>query len=192
MAVAYSITGLESSYGSESGLGRIRDEGRRFSRARARRLTIEDQPEPKPGPGELVLRVKSCGICGSDLHAADLPPGLPAGHGDGPRVRGRGGRGRRRREGARGSRAIACARCRRSAAASAAPVSRVTWFCVTSMRGTGLGQVPGAYAEYVLAGAAESLRLPAGVTLSRGRAGRAALGRPARGERGDSSSRASA
>ena len=42
-------------------------------------LTIEDQPEPKPGPGEIVLRVKSCGICGSDLHAAELPPGLPPG-----------------------------------------------------------------------------------------------------------------
>ena len=27
-------------------------------------LTIEEQPEPKPGPGEIVLRVKSCGICG--------------------------------------------------------------------------------------------------------------------------------
>ena len=42
-------------------------------------LTIEERPDPKPGPGELVLQVKSCGICGSDLHAASLPPGLPAG-----------------------------------------------------------------------------------------------------------------
>src|SRR5215510_14165322 len=42
-------------------------------------LTIETLADPKPGPGELVLKVKSCGICGSDLHAASLPPGLPPG-----------------------------------------------------------------------------------------------------------------
>jgi threonine dehydrogenase-like Zn-dependent dehydrogenase len=29
---------------------------------------LRDVEEPKPGPGEVVLRVRSCGICGSDLH----------------------------------------------------------------------------------------------------------------------------
>lgn len=30
---------------------------------------VEDVPVPGPGPGEVLLRVASCGICGSDLHA---------------------------------------------------------------------------------------------------------------------------
>lgn len=30
---------------------------------------VEDVPVPGPGPGEVSLRVASCGICGSDLHA---------------------------------------------------------------------------------------------------------------------------
>jgi 2-desacetyl-2-hydroxyethyl bacteriochlorophyllide A dehydrogenase len=34
----------------------------------AGRIEIEDAPRPTPGPGEVVVRVRSCGICGSDLH----------------------------------------------------------------------------------------------------------------------------
>src|SRR3990170_2985421 len=32
------------------------------------RLELVDVPEPEPGPGELKLRVRYCGVCGSDLH----------------------------------------------------------------------------------------------------------------------------
>ena len=32
---------------------------------------IEDVPEPVPGPTDVLLRVEYCGICGSDLHAAE-------------------------------------------------------------------------------------------------------------------------
>ncbi len=32
------------------------------------RLVVEDAPRPTPGPGEVVVRVRNCGICGSDLH----------------------------------------------------------------------------------------------------------------------------
>lgn len=31
-------------------------------------LIIEDRPEPVPGPHEVVVRVKSVGVCGSDVH----------------------------------------------------------------------------------------------------------------------------
>ncbi len=31
-------------------------------------FTIEDRPMPVPGPGEVLLRTRLCGICGSDLH----------------------------------------------------------------------------------------------------------------------------
>jgi (R,R)-butanediol dehydrogenase/meso-butanediol dehydrogenase/diacetyl reductase len=31
-------------------------------------IRIEDVPEPKAGPGQVKVKVKACGICGSDLH----------------------------------------------------------------------------------------------------------------------------
>jgi threonine dehydrogenase-like Zn-dependent dehydrogenase len=37
---------------------------------RNKKLTVEDVPKPKPGPGQVLARVRACGICGSDLHAA--------------------------------------------------------------------------------------------------------------------------
>jgi (R,R)-butanediol dehydrogenase / meso-butanediol dehydrogenase / diacetyl reductase len=33
-----------------------------------RQVPIEDVPDPTPGPKDIVLEVKACGICGSDLH----------------------------------------------------------------------------------------------------------------------------
>lgn len=43
---------------------------------RAQTFTVEPRPVPVPGPGEVLLRVRRCGICGSDLHlfrhAADI------------------------------------------------------------------------------------------------------------------------
>ncbi len=33
-------------------------------------LKIEEVPVPQPGPGEVLIEVKSCGICGSDVHMA--------------------------------------------------------------------------------------------------------------------------
>ncbi len=44
-------------------------------------LRIEEVPVPTPGPGELLVEVKACGVCHTDLHAAagDWPvkPSLP-------------------------------------------------------------------------------------------------------------------
>ncbi len=34
-------------------------------------LELTDLPTPSPGAGELLVRVKSCGICGSDVHGYD-------------------------------------------------------------------------------------------------------------------------
>ncbi len=31
-------------------------------------FVIEERPQPVPGPGEVLLRTRLCGICGSDLH----------------------------------------------------------------------------------------------------------------------------
>jgi len=47
-------------------------------------ITVEDRPVPRPGPDELVIRVHSCGICGSDIHQLrdgwGFKPGAVAGH----------------------------------------------------------------------------------------------------------------
>jgi threonine dehydrogenase-like Zn-dependent dehydrogenase len=32
------------------------------------RFAIQEVPDPTPGPDEVVIRVKACGVCGSDLH----------------------------------------------------------------------------------------------------------------------------
>ena len=49
------------------------------------RLEMVDVPMPRPGPEEILIQVKACGICGSDVHGFDgstgrrIPP-LVMGH----------------------------------------------------------------------------------------------------------------
>ncbi len=45
-------------------------------------IRIEEVAEPKPGPGQVKVRIKYCGICGSDLHEYlhGLFPQSPFGH----------------------------------------------------------------------------------------------------------------
>jgi len=50
-------------------------------------LVIETRPDPAPGPDEVVMKVHSCGICGTDLHMTeghspgfDYPAGTVPGH----------------------------------------------------------------------------------------------------------------
>jgi alcohol dehydrogenase, propanol-preferring len=47
-------------------------------------LVIEDVPVPVPGPGEILVKVRTCGVCHTDLHAASgdwpvkpVPPFIP-------------------------------------------------------------------------------------------------------------------
>jgi len=46
-----------------------------------RPLSIEDRSTPEPGPGEILVRIETCGLCHTDIHAAhgDWPvkPSLP-------------------------------------------------------------------------------------------------------------------
>jgi (R,R)-butanediol dehydrogenase/meso-butanediol dehydrogenase/diacetyl reductase len=128
-------------------------------------LAIETVPDPAPGPGDLILRVTACGICGSDLHFADLhdatggvkplPDGTVMGHEFAGEVVAAGGAVQ---EGwAIGTRvtampAIGCGRC-------LACLSGKGMRC-TSGQAIGLGVLAGGYAEYVRVGAFESFRLP--------------------------------
>ena len=43
-------------------------------------LEMVERPVPHPGPGEVRVRVRTCGVCRTDLHLAegDLPPRRPA------------------------------------------------------------------------------------------------------------------
>lgn len=34
-------------------------------------LRLEEPPTPEPGPGQVLLRVRACGVCRTDLHVAD-------------------------------------------------------------------------------------------------------------------------
>jgi alcohol dehydrogenase, propanol-preferring len=42
-------------------------------------LRLVERPVPEPGPGQLLLRIRCCGVCRTDLHLAegDLPPKRP-------------------------------------------------------------------------------------------------------------------
>src|SRR5580700_3566116 len=42
-------------------------------------LSVEERAVPRPGPDQVVVRVHSCGICGSDIHQMRDGWGLPAG-----------------------------------------------------------------------------------------------------------------
>jgi propanol-preferring alcohol dehydrogenase len=44
-----------------------------------RPLQIADVPDPQPGPGQVLLRVRACGVCRTDLHIVEgeLPPKQP-------------------------------------------------------------------------------------------------------------------
>jgi threonine dehydrogenase-like Zn-dependent dehydrogenase len=47
-------------------------------------ITVEDRPVPRPGPDQVVVQVHNCGICGSDIHQLrdgwGFKPGAVAGH----------------------------------------------------------------------------------------------------------------
>jgi 2-desacetyl-2-hydroxyethyl bacteriochlorophyllide A dehydrogenase len=46
-------------------------------------IEFQDRPIPKADPGEVVVKIKYCGICGTDMHIyyeGILPPGIVLGH----------------------------------------------------------------------------------------------------------------
>jgi (R,R)-butanediol dehydrogenase/meso-butanediol dehydrogenase/diacetyl reductase len=129
-------------------------------------MAVIDVPDPIAGAGEVVLKVHNCGICGSDLHAVQYGIGMAADtvmghefcgeiHAMGPDVNGY----------QLGDRVTSlpyfacgvCAWCQRD---DAMHCSR--------LRSLGLGQLPGAYAEFVACSAASLLKLPANVSSRAG------------------------
>lgn len=123
-------------------------------------VRLEDRPIPEPGPGEVLLRVKFCGICGSDLEAYKFglyQPGIIIGHelaadiaAIGPDVRGWGVGDR-----VTSNDVISCGECRYCRSGRVSLCDGVTMPGVTC---------DGAYAEYMTVSAKALFRIPEGVT----------------------------
>lgn len=127
-------------------------------------LRVEDSPDPTPGPNDLVLAVDACGICGSDLHLAQVLrsyPGVVFGHEFCGRVVATGADVSDWSEGDRavGFPLTGCGRCQ-------ACIAGHTSKCAEAVL-TGL-QRPGAFAQYVAVGAREAFRLPDELSATHG------------------------
>lgn len=131
-------------------------------------LTIETVDDPTPGPDDLILKVKDCGICGSDLHMTKpgsmaYPPKTVMGHEFAGEVYEVGKNVRDRWK--VGMKACAlpilacgvCPACRGGASLQCEDGAYI-----------GLGQNSGAYAEFVRVRASQSAELAGAVSYRQG------------------------
>ncbi len=138
-----------------------------------RPLEIRTVPDPTPGPAELILAVRDCGVCGSDLHAAEVtdhsggmnprPAGAIMGHEFAGEVvaLGRDVAGRfRAGDHVTALPYIGCGTC-------VACLSGQGHRCPAVISG-GFGKLPGAYADFVRVGVHEALALPPEVDFRQG------------------------
>ena len=126
-------------------------------------LTERELPDPDPGPGQLLLRVRACGVCRTDLHVVDgelAEPKLPLvpGHQVVAEVVATGDRAHRYRAADRVGvpwLGWACGACRfcTGGRENLCPEARFTGY-----------QLDGGYAELALADERFCLPLPAGYT----------------------------
>jgi len=132
-------------------------------------LIIQSIEDPVPGPHDIILKVRNCGICGSDLHMTEpgtmmpLPGGSVMGHefaGEvmevGKAVTHLWKAGDR----VAGFPVICCG--------DATPCLNFTGHACAKMLPVGLGRSHGAYAEYVRIGSASGYRLPESVSFREG------------------------
>ena len=136
-------------------------------------LVIGEAEAPQPEPTDLLVKVRNCGICGSDLHLsalADRSGGMaPLGHGA---IMGHEFCGEVVEVGSQapgnwheGDRIcalpyIACGTCQDCLAGRGHHCRAVVY--------TGMGSTSGGYADYVRVGGAEALALPDGVDYQTG------------------------
>ncbi|CCD98858.1 alcohol dehydrogenase AdhP [Bradyrhizobium sp. STM 3809] len=130
-------------------------------------LVIEDVPVPTPGPGELLVKLRACGVCHTDLHAASgdwpvkpTPPFIP-GHEAAGVVAALGAGVTDFKVGdAVGVAWLhdACLRCE---------YCETGWETLCEHQHNTGYSVNGGFAEYVIASAAFAARLPANVDFAR-------------------------
>ncbi len=134
-------------------------------------LVIMDAPDPTPGPHDVLLRVKNCGICGSDLHMTEptsimpLALGSIMGHEFAGEIVEVGSAAKSQwKEGDRvaGFPYICCG--------DASPCLNFSFGSRVCGKGVsiGLGASHGAYADYVRIGASGAFRLPDSVSFREG------------------------
>jgi len=133
-------------------------------------LAIEVVADPTPKPTDIVLRVKNCGICGSDLHMTEpgtimpLPGGSVMGHEFAGEVMEVGSAVKhlwKAGDRVTGFPVICCG--------DATPCLNWTGRgACAKMTPVGLGQAPGAYAEFVRIGASQGYKLPQSVSFREG------------------------
>lgn len=125
-------------------------------------MGIIDAPTPRAGPGEVVLKVHNCGICGSDLHACQygfgMPPDSIMGHEFCGEIieLGRGVNDFALGQRVAGLPFVMCGECERC--------QRGMEIHCHKLRGLGLGQLPGAYAEFVACASTSLFKLPDNVS----------------------------
>jgi (R,R)-butanediol dehydrogenase/meso-butanediol dehydrogenase/diacetyl reductase len=133
---------------------------------RQNEMAVIDIPKPKADSGEVVLKVHACGICGSDLHAVQygfgMPPDTVMGHEFCGEIHelGKGVSGFKLGERVTSLPYISCGECEYCRRGEGMSCSKI--------RGLGLGQMPGAYAEFVTCGAGSLLKLPDNVSSREG------------------------
>lgn len=134
-------------------------------------LVIETLPDPDPGPHDIVLKVKNCGICGSDLHMTEpqsvmpLPQGSVMGHefaGEVVAIGQEAGNRWKIGDRAAGFPFICCGEH-----TPCLDFGTVRGMCGKGT-GVGLGKSHGAYSEYVRIGAGGGYRLPENVSFREG------------------------
>jgi threonine dehydrogenase-like Zn-dependent dehydrogenase len=129
---------------------------------RQNEMAVLDAPEPIASAGQVVLKVHNCGICGSDLHACQygigMPPDSIMGHEFCGEIReiGAGVSGLKIGERVAGLPFAFCGECDRC-------TNGMEIHCL-KLKGLGLGQLPGAYAEFVACPAASLFKLPDNVS----------------------------
>jgi len=129
-------------------------------------MAVADVPKPNPGPGEVILKVHDCGICGSDLHAVQYGFGMAAGSVMGHEFCGEihqlgsGVKGFAIGERVTSLPFVSCGTCQNCRDGNGMRCAAI--------RSMGLGQLPGAYAEYVMCGAGNLLKLPDNVSSREG------------------------
>jgi (R,R)-butanediol dehydrogenase / meso-butanediol dehydrogenase / diacetyl reductase len=125
-------------------------------------LRLAEVPDPKAGQDEIVVRVKNCGVCGSDLHAAKygygMLPGTIMGHEFSAVVDevGAGVSGFAPGDPVVVMSYVACGECEACRAGDGARCR--------AMKLVGFGEVPGAYAEKMKTRPGSVFKMPSGMS----------------------------
>jgi 2-desacetyl-2-hydroxyethyl bacteriochlorophyllide A dehydrogenase len=123
-------------------------------------VRLEEAPRPEPGPGDVVVRVRACGICGTDLHwfHGTFPvPAVCPGHEIAGEIAAAGAHVRGLREGDAVALegVVGCAEC--------APCRSGAYHLCRTLGIIGM-TLPGGFADYVRIPARHCFRTPPGVS----------------------------